>query len=62
MTGAGVPQVTAIMDVYEATKGEIPICADGGIKKPADIVKAIGAGADTVMMGYIFAGTKETPG
>ncbi len=62
MTGAGVPQVTAIMDVYEATKGEIPICADGGIKKPADVVKAIGAGADTVMMGYVFAGTKETPG
>lgn len=62
MTGAGVPQLTAIMDVYEATKGEIPICADGGIKKPADIVKALGAGADTIMSGYIFAGTDETPG
>jgi len=62
MTGAGVPQVTAIMDVYEATKGEIPICADGGIKNPADIVKALGAGANTVMCGYIFAGTAETPG
>jgi len=62
MTGAGVPQLTAIMDVYEETKGEIPICADGGIKKPADIVKALGAGADTIMSGYIFAGTDETPG
>ncbi len=62
MTGAGVPQLTAIMDVYEETKGEIPICADGGIKKPADIVKALGAGADTIMSGYLFAGTDETPG
>jgi len=62
MTGAGIPQLTAIMDVYEATKGEIPICADGGIKKPADVVKAIGAGANTVMSGFIFAGTDETPG
>lgn len=62
MAGAGIPQLTAIMDVYEATQGKIPICADGGIKKPADIVKAIGAGADTIMCGYIFAGTEETPG
>lgn len=62
MTGAGIPQLTAIMDVYEATKGEIPICADGGIKKPADVVKALGAGADTVMCGYIFAGSDESPG
>jgi len=62
MAGAGVPQLTAIMDVYEATKGEIPICADGGIKMPGDIVKAIGAGANTVMIGFLFAGTEETPG
>lgn len=62
MTGAGVPQITAIMDAYEATKGEIPICADGGIKKPADLVKALGAGANTTMFGFIFAGTEETPG
>ncbi|KKL76455.1 hypothetical protein LCGC14_2044700, partial [marine sediment metagenome] len=62
MAGAGVPQITAIMDVYEATKGEIPICADGGIKNPGDVVKAIGAGANTVMSGFIFAGTEETPG
>ena len=61
-TGAGVPQITAIMDVYEATKGEIPVCADGGIKKPADAVKAFGAGANTVMLGNVFAGTDETPG
>jgi IMP dehydrogenase len=62
MTGVGIPQLTAIMDVYEATKGEIPVCADGGIKKPADVMKALGAGADTIMSGYIFAGTDETPG
>jgi IMP dehydrogenase len=62
MTGSGVPQITAIMDVYEATKGEIPVCADGGIRKPADVVKALGAGANTIMSGYIFAGTEETPG
>ena len=62
MAGAGIPQLTAIMDVYEATKGEIPICADGGIKKPADLTKAIGAGANTIMSGFVFSGTKETPG
>jgi len=62
MTGAGVPQLTAIMDVYEATKGEIPICADGGIKKPGDIAKALGAGANTVMLGYLLSGTEESPG
>ena len=62
MTGAGVPQITAIMDVYEATQGRIPLCADGGIRYPGDIVKAIGAGADTVMLGNVFSGTEETPG
>jgi IMP dehydrogenase len=62
MSGAGVPQVTAIMDVYEEIHEKIPICADGGIREPGDIVKAIGAGADTVMCGSIFAGTEETPG
>jgi len=62
MTGAGVPQLTAIMDVYEATQGRVPICADGGIRVPGDVVKAIGAGADTVMVGSIIAGTSETPG
>ena len=62
MSGAGVPQVTAIMDVYEAVKGEIPICADGGIRHPGDIVKALGAGADNIMLGFILAGTEESPG
>lgn len=62
MTGAGVPQITAIMDVYEATQNRIPICADGGIKYPGDIAKAIGAGADTIMIGSLFSGTEETPG
>lgn len=62
MTGAGVPQITAIMDVYEATQGRIPICADGGIRMPGDVVKAIGAGADTVMIGNVLAGTLEAPG
>lgn len=62
MAGAGVPQITAIMDVYEASQGRVPVCADGGIKVSGDIVKAIGAGADTVMIGSLFSGTEETPG
>jgi len=62
MAGAGVPQVTAIMEAYEASQGRIPICADGGLKQPGDITKAIGAGADTIMSGSLFAGTLETPG
>lgn len=62
MTGAGIPQLTAIMDVYEAVKNEIPICADGGIKVPGDVTKALGAGASTIMSGTIFAGTEESPG
>lgn len=62
MTGAGIPQITAIMDTYEATQGLIPICADGGIKSPGDLVKAIGAGADTIMIGSLISGTEETPG
>lgn len=62
MTGAGVPQITAILDVYESTQGRIPICADGGIKVPGDLAKAIGAGADTIMIGSILSGTYESPG
>jgi len=62
MTGFGIPQITAIMDVYEATQGRIPICADGGIREPGDLVKAIGAGADAIMSGYLFAGTEEASG
>lgn len=61
MAGAGVPQITAIMDAYEASQGRVPICADGGIRCPGDITKAIGAGANTVMSGSIFAGSDETP-
>ncbi len=62
MTGAGIPQITAIMDAYEATQGEIPICADQAIRNAGDIVKAVGAGANTVMCGFLLAGTDETPG
>lgn len=62
MAGAGVPQITAIMDVYEASQGRVPVCADGGIKISGDVVKAIGAGADTVMIGSLFSGTDESPG
>lgn len=60
--GAGIPQITAIMDVYEAITGDIPICADGGIRRGGDIAKAIGAGANTIMAGFLFAGTDESPG
>ncbi|MFW5704218.1 MAG: guanosine monophosphate reductase [Nanoarchaeota archaeon] len=62
MTGAGVPQITAIMDVYEYIQGRIPLCADGGIKVPGDFTKAIGAGADSIMVGSIVSGTDECPG
>ncbi|MFA7377325.1 MAG: IMP dehydrogenase [Patescibacteria group bacterium] len=62
MAGAGVPQITAIMDVYEASQGRVPLCADGGMKNSGDIVKAIGAGADCIMSGSLFAGTLESPG
>lgn len=62
MAGAGVPQISAIMDAYEASQGRVPVCADGGLKYPGDLTKAIGAGADTIMSGSLFAGTLETPG
>lgn len=62
MAGAGVPQLTAIMDAYEASQGRVPLCADGGLKNSGDIVKAIGAGADCVMSGSFFSGTSESPG
>ncbi|MEH0155291.1 IMP dehydrogenase [Limibacter armeniacum] len=61
MTGCGVPQLTAIDDAFQGAGG-LPICADGGIKQPGDIVKAIGAGADNVMVGSIVSGTDEAPG
>lgn len=63
VTGCGVPQLTAVMEAAEAAKPYgVPIIADGGIQKSGDIVKAIGAGADTVMLGGMLAGTKESPG
>ncbi len=62
MAGAGVPQITAIMDAYEASQNRVPLCADGGMKNSGDIVKAIGAGADCIMSGSFFAGTDESPG
>jgi IMP dehydrogenase len=63
VTGAGVPQVTAIMDVVEvAGEAGIPVIADGGIKFSGDLSKAIAAGAHSVMIGSLFAGTEESPG
>ena len=63
VAGIGVPQITAINDVYEVTKKYgIPVIADGGIKYSGDLVKAIAAGADAIMMGSLFAGCEESPG
>ena len=63
VTGAGAPQLTAVMEAAEALKGTgIPVIADGGIRYTGDMVKAIAAGASTVMAGSIFAGTEESPG
>ncbi len=63
VTGVGVPQITAISDVFEATsKYNIPLIADGGIKFSGDIVKALAAGASSVMIGSLLAGTDESPG
>ena len=63
VTGAGVPQITAIAEAYRAVKdAQIPIVADGGIKYSGDITKALAAGASVCMMGSLFAGTDESPG
>jgi IMP dehydrogenase len=63
ISGVGVPQLTAIADVYEvASKKQIPIIADGGIKYSGDITKALAAGADSVMLGSMLAATDEAPG
>ena len=63
IAGVGVPQLTAILDCAEAADKEgIPLIGDGGIKYSGDIVKALVAGASTVMLGGLFAGTKEAPG
>jgi IMP dehydrogenase len=63
VTGAGVPQITAILETRRATReARIPLIADGGIKFSGDITKAIAAGADTVMVGNLLAGCDESPG
>lgn len=62
VTGVGVPQISAIANVADGLKGRVPIIADGGIRFSGDICKALAAGADTVMLGGIFAGTEESPG
>jgi IMP dehydrogenase len=61
VTGVGVPQLTAVFDAVEGA-GDIPVIADGGIKYSGDIVKALAAGAASVMMGSMLAGTEESPG
>lgn len=63
VTGAGVPQITAIAEAYRAAKDSgVPIISDGGIKYSGDITKAIAAGASSVMVGSLFAGVEESPG
>jgi IMP dehydrogenase len=63
IAGVGVPQVTAIMECAKvAQKSKIPVIADGGIKQTGDIAKALAAGADSVMIGGLFAGVEESPG
>lgn len=63
IAGIGVPQITAIQKVYKAAKKrKVPLIADGGIKYSGDITKALAAGADSVMIGNLFAGTDEAPG
>jgi IMP dehydrogenase len=62
VSGCGVPQFTAVFDSVAGVKGKVPVIADGGIKYSGDIVKALGAGADSVMIGSLFAGTDEAPG
>ncbi len=63
IAGVGVPQLSAILTVYEKIKGSgVPVIGDGGIRFTGDIVKALAAGADTVMLGSLFAGVEESPG
>ena len=63
VAGVGVPQITAIGDVADALQGSgVPVIADGGVRYSGDVAKAIAAGADSVMMGSMFAGTEEAPG
>lgn len=62
VTGVGVPQITAIANVADGLQGKLPLIADGGIRFSGDVCKALAAGADTVMIGGMFAGTEESPG
>ena len=63
IAGVGVPQISAIQNVYAALKdGDVPCIADGGIRYSGDVAKAVAAGANAVMMGSMFAGTEEAPG
>ncbi len=63
IAGVGVPQITAISEVYRGAKKKgIPVIADGGVKQTGDVAKAIAAGADSVMLGGFFAGVEESPG
>ena len=62
VTGIGVPQLTAVFDAVEGAAGVVPVIADGGIKYSGDVVKALAAGAHSVMMGSMLAGTEESPG
>src|SRR5690606_26516237 len=63
VAGVGVPQLSAVYNVSQALKNKnIPVVADGGIRYSGDIVKAIAAGADTIMAGSLFAGVEEAPG
>ena len=61
IAGVGVPQLSAVLNVVKVA-GDIPVISDGGIRYSGDIVKALGAGADIVMLGSVFAGTEEAPG
>ncbi len=62
VAGVGVPQITAVGMVAEALKGRIPLIADGGVRYSGDLAKAIAAGASSIMIGGLFAGTEESPG
>ena len=63
IAGVGVPQLTAVNDVALALEGTgVPVIADGGVRYTGDIVKAIAAGADIIMVGSMFAGVEESPG
>jgi IMP dehydrogenase len=62
VAGVGIPQISAVYAAASALKGDIPVIADGGVRHSGDIAKAIVAGAESVMMGSVLAGTEESPG